>query len=82
MNHQVIRYITRELISKGFIVMLDYCEECGVVSKTETHHLNYDNPFNIICLCHTCHINKHRNTMFNNTKPIHSEPRGSLNTYC
>ena len=64
MGKQEIRYITRQLVKKGFITMTDYCEECGKQGKTETHHYNYDNPFNLICLCRECHMNKHKDTMF------------------
>lgn len=64
MSNQEIRYITRELISKGFITMIPYCEECGKECKTVGHHYNYDNPFNIICLCYDCHMLKHKDTMF------------------
>lgn len=81
-NHRDIQYVTSQLRLKGFLTPSDHCEECGRLTKTETHHYNYDNPLNFLWLCKTCHINKHRDTMFLNTKPIHSEPRGSLYTYC
>ena len=68
MSNQEIRYITRELVDKGFIKLTDYCEECGKLGEVHIHHYNYDNPFNIICLCYDCHMIKHRGTMFGGKK--------------
>ena len=65
MSKQEIRYITEQLVRKGFIKLTDYCEECGRVGKVDAHHYNYDNPFNVICLCKDCHHKKHGDIMFN-----------------
>lgn len=64
MSHQEVRYITKQLIKKGFIEIATHCELCGKEGKLQSHHYNYDNPFNLIWLCNDCHLAKHKDTMF------------------
>lgn len=44
---------------------IGYCEYCGNPNNLEAHHITSkgaggnDEPFNLICLCHGCHMRAH-----------------------
>lgn len=42
-------------IGKGDIVRPDTCEECGVKSRIEAAHYNYNEPLRVRWLCRSCH---------------------------
>jgi len=47
-------------VKTGKIIPADNCEVCGVKIKTETHHLEYKSPANILWVCRACHKNIHK----------------------
>lgn len=36
------------------------CETCGTDKRIEAHHLDYDDPLNVIWLCNECHRELHQ----------------------
>jgi len=48
---------TRNYIIKG-IIKKEPCKICGCI-KSETHHINYESPFNILFLCRKHHSELH-----------------------
>jgi hypothetical protein len=53
------RYATRLAISCGAIEKTP-CSVCGDINA-EVHHLNYNDPMNILCLCKKHHKEWHKN---------------------
>lgn len=47
------------LIKKGVIKKSTTCSSCGRICKLHAHHVNYDNPYDIIWLCPSCHGKLH-----------------------
>jgi len=47
-------------ISKGVIVRPDRCEECNRECKPDAHHEDYNKPLDVVWLCRSCHVTKHR----------------------
>jgi len=54
----LVRAVTRGLRLLGLIEMAERCADCGGTA-TELHHLNYDDPFAVVSLCHGCHMGRH-----------------------
>lgn len=50
--------ITRA-ISNGNIERPANCSGCGIKCKPESHHPDYNKPFDIVWLCRKCHLKKH-----------------------
>lgn len=48
-------------IRKGVIVKPNNCCICGVETKLYAHHPNYNDPFNVIFMCQSCHKKIHAN---------------------
>ena len=46
-------------IRNGRLKRSIYCEECGLLTKTEGHHPDYNKPLKVNWLCKTCHTNIH-----------------------
>ena len=54
----LVREVTRGLRLLGLIELAEHCEDCGA-KATGHHHLNYDDPFAVLSLCHGCHMGRH-----------------------
>ena len=54
----LVRELTRGLRSLGLLELSEHCADCGATA-TEHHHLNYDDPFAVVSLCHACHMRRH-----------------------
>jgi len=59
---EATRRATRDLVRQGIIAKTGYCQACGdfvgdVITK---HHKDYHNPYNIVWLCKSCHLEHHR----------------------
>lgn len=54
--HSMVRYY----IDNGLMIRSEYCQDCGVMCKTEGHHENYNEPKNVLWLCRKCHKIRHR----------------------
>ena len=48
-------------IRKGVIVKPNNCCICGEETKLYAHHPNYNEPFNVIFVCQSCHKKIHAN---------------------
>ncbi len=52
------------------------CQECGVMSNLELHHIDFrsrggdDSELNLITLCTVCHTHAHRGSISAGTAPI------------
>ena len=49
--HDIIKYA----LKTGKIKKPKYCSKCGEDRKLNAHHDNYEFPFKIRWLCHSCH---------------------------
>jgi hypothetical protein len=48
-------------VKSGVILKPSACSECGTEKKRiEGHHFDYDKPYELTWLCHTCHMKIHR----------------------
>lgn len=67
-NRHEVRVQTNIAIDKGLIVQAENCESCGETEKIETHHDDYNYPFDIRWLCKQCHASWHcENTLIYQT---------------
>lgn len=57
-NKTLARYKTKKAIASGVIKKLS-CEVCGS-KDSQVHHLDYNNPLEVIFLCDTHHRQWHR----------------------
>lgn len=55
----VCRAMTRNLILKGVLKNPDKCSKCKSKKNIIAHHLNYEDPKNIIWVCRKCHKKIH-----------------------
>jgi hypothetical protein len=44
-----------KLFKNGTITSAAICQRCRLQKRTETHHVDYDKPFEIVWLCRSCH---------------------------
>ncbi|AVO37926.1 HNH endonuclease signature motif containing protein [Pukyongiella litopenaei] len=51
-----------QAIQRGELERADLCGDCGMRRRTEGHHVNYARPLDVIWLCRTCHMARHRNS--------------------
>lgn len=56
-----IRNMTNNLINCDKISVADRCQNCGKNARLQTHHNNYNSPFDVNFLCGKCHFKKHDN---------------------
>ena len=54
-----IRIKIRNKFVKGEIKK-NKCQRCKSKEKLEFHHLDYNKPYEVLILCHNCHILEHR----------------------
>lgn len=53
--------IVRKAVRNGEIIKFDYCEDCRCSNKRlEGHHEDYRKPKEVIWLCKSCHMKRHR----------------------
>jgi len=38
----------------------DCCEDCGSIKSLERHHPDYNKPLEVVTLCKSCHMKRHR----------------------
>lgn len=55
----LVRSRTYNKIKNGTINIKD-CESCGSSVSVEVHHLDYNNPDQIMFLCRQCHVDWHK----------------------
>ncbi|NQT54380.1 hypothetical protein HQ576_20150 [bacterium] len=53
------RHASWALAKLGILHVPEACTECGG-GPVELHHPDYSNPFLVVCLCHRCHMKRHR----------------------
>ena len=58
-GREVCRQETNRLLRTGFLTRLT-CQECGSI-EAEVHHLNYNDPINVLFLCQKHHKEWHKN---------------------
>jgi hypothetical protein len=52
------RRATQALRALGILPLAAACADCGG-KATDHHHLDYRNPFDVVSLCHRCHMRRH-----------------------
>jgi len=57
-QREVVRQATKALHKLGFIEVEDRCADCGG-GPVELHHPDYEKPFDVVPLCHRCHMRRH-----------------------
>lgn len=63
------RSLTRLAIMRGDLKVQTSCAFCESKEHLEVHHLNYDDPLDVIWLCRKCHRKAHSvETLINRTK--------------
>jgi len=55
-----IHRLVKKMVDKGVLYKSTYCVDCKKDCKTNGHHENYNKPFDVIWLCHQCHMKRHR----------------------
>lgn len=53
-------YAISDAIRKGKMVRGEICECCQIHGKMEAHHEDYDKPLEVVWLCKSCHVKRHR----------------------
>ena len=48
------------LIRVGKLVKPQECFECGAVARLDAHHEDYSKPLDVVWLCRSCHLKKHK----------------------
>ena len=73
---ETCRRFTSTLINYGFIEEPDECEVCGSDERLHAHHLSYENPLDVVFVCHKCHNQIHNDEKENrkSTKRTHKFP--------
>ena len=59
MRKDISRQETKRAILKGIIKVPDMCRDCGANVKLDCHHMDYNNPLDVIFLCPLCHEKRH-----------------------
>jgi hypothetical protein len=55
------QYKTTQIFNRAVLqgkIRRQPCQKCGA-EKTDGHHEDYNNPLDVMWLCHKCHINYH-----------------------
>lgn len=58
-----VRKFTAELIRRGILVKGN-CEVCGTTERVETHHDDYNKPYEVRWLCRKHHLAEHKGKKF------------------
>jgi len=60
-----IRGLTNSLIRGGKLIRPSKCTECNSKGKTEAHHKDYSDIYDVVWLCRECHIELHKKMTIN-----------------
>lgn len=52
--------LIKNMVLRGALVRPTVCYKCDSSVKISAHHPDYDKPFDIVWLCHRCHMKEHR----------------------
>ena len=74
MRRSRVREKTRQAVRAGRLEVPEGCELCGfVIARTElahlndrgltAHHIDYDDPYAVLWVCHSCHNQIHRDAI-------------------
>lgn len=59
-KRRYVRLMLSRAIERGDMIKSRVCELCEKKCKTQSHHIDYGKPFNVIWLCSGCHGLVHR----------------------
>lgn len=57
-----VNRLVKYAIDCGRLLRPDHCTKCGLVCIPEGHHEDYNKPYDVVWLCHPCHMQHHSRT--------------------
>jgi len=60
---QLARYEVYKATLRGDLIRPTVCPVCGIESKIQAHHKDYDKPLDVKWMCVSCHSQEHKNAV-------------------